>query len=69
MVNGTAAIARSAVLADVLDAPIPKLTMGDNINVSKNLLDAWALFSPKSVHSIVIGCNMGMKEITYLVFF
>ena len=43
MVDGTAAILRSTMLADVLDAPVAKLAMGDNVNVGKDLLNAGAL--------------------------
>lgn len=43
MVDGTAAVLRSAVLTDVLDAPVAKLAMGDNVNVGKDLLNAGTL--------------------------
>jgi len=32
MVDGTATISWSAMLADMLDAPVAKLTVGDNID-------------------------------------
>jgi hypothetical protein len=43
MVNGTAAVSWSTMLADVLDAPVAELAMSDNVNACKNLLDARAL--------------------------
>lgn len=45
MVNGTATISWGAMLADVLDAPVAELTMGDDINASKHLIDAGTLLS------------------------
>ena len=32
------------MLADVLDAPVAKLTMCNNINAAENLVDTWTLF-------------------------
>jgi len=43
MINGTAAISWSTMFANVLNAPIAELTMGDNVNASENFFDAWAL--------------------------
>lgn len=43
MVDGSAAVRRATMLADVLDAPVSKLAMGDDVYVGKNFLDAWAL--------------------------
>lgn len=43
MIDGTAPVSRSAVLTDVLDAPITELTMGHNVNVEQDLLDAGTL--------------------------
>jgi len=43
MVNGSTTISWSTVLANVLNAPIAKLAMGDNVNASKDLLNAGAL--------------------------
>lgn len=45
MVNGTATISRGTVFANVLDAPVAELTMGDDVNAGQNLLDTWALVS------------------------
>ena len=45
MVNGSAAIRRSTVLADVLDAPVPKLPMSNDVDVGKDLFDAGPLSS------------------------
>lgn len=44
MINGTAPVRRSSVLADVLDAPVAELAVGDDVNVGKDLLDAMALY-------------------------
>ena len=43
MINSTSAISRGAVLADVLNTPVTKLAMGDDIDASQNFLNAWAL--------------------------
>jgi hypothetical protein len=43
MVNGTAAISWGTMLANVLNAPVAKLTMSNDVNASKDLLDAWTL--------------------------
>lgn len=43
MVDGSAAIGRSTVLADVLDTPITKLTVGNDIDTGEDFVDARAL--------------------------
>jgi len=43
MFDGTTFVRRSAVLANVLDAPVAKLTMRDNVNACEDLIDAWTL--------------------------
>jgi hypothetical protein len=43
VVDGTAAIGGSAMLADVLDAPVAELTMGDDVDVCQDLLNARTL--------------------------
>ncbi len=43
VVNGTAAISWSAVLADVLNAPVAELAVSDNIDASKDFLNTWTL--------------------------
>lgn len=43
MINGTAAVRRGTMLANMLDAPVAKLTVRHNIDVGKDFLDAWAL--------------------------
>lgn len=43
MLNGAATIGRGAVLANMLNAPIPELTMGDDIDAGQYLFDARAL--------------------------
>lgn len=48
VVDGTSAVSRGAVLADVLDAPVAELAMGDNIDAGKDLVDAGALTSVRS---------------------
>lgn len=43
VVDGPASVRRSAVLANVLDAPVSELAMRHNIDVGQHLLDARAL--------------------------
>lgn len=43
MINGTTAISWSSMLADVLDAPITELSMGNNINASEDFFNARTL--------------------------
>jgi hypothetical protein len=43
VVESAALIGRGTLLADVLDAPIAKLAMGNNVNVGQDLLDARSL--------------------------
>ena len=37
------------MLANVLDTPIPELAMGDDVDTSKDFIDAWALKDPVSI--------------------
>jgi hypothetical protein len=62
VVNGPAAISRSTVLADVLNAPVAKLTMSNNINACQNLFDARAL-------GIIRIALKERSEGSYLIFF
>lgn len=43
MVNGSAAISWGTMLADVLDAPVAKLAMGNDVNALQDFLNAGAL--------------------------
>jgi hypothetical protein len=43
MVNGSAAVRGGTVFADVLDAPVSKLAVGNNVNVGKHFFDARTL--------------------------
>lgn len=43
VVNRTAAVRGSSMFADVLNAPVAKLTVSHNVNVCENFLDAGAL--------------------------
>ena len=43
MINCTAPVRRSSMLADMLDAPVAELAMRDNVDVGENFLDTWAL--------------------------
>lgn len=43
MINGTAAVRRGTMLANVLDAPVAKLTVRHDVDVGKDFLDARAL--------------------------
>jgi hypothetical protein len=43
MVNGTAAISWCTMLANMLNAPIAKLAVSNDINAGQYLLDTWTL--------------------------
>lgn len=43
MIDGTAPVSGSTVLTDVLDAPVSKLTVGHDVNVEQDFLDAGTL--------------------------
>jgi len=43
VVDSSTAVRRSAVLTDMLDAPVAKLTVSNDINACKNLLNARTL--------------------------
>lgn len=43
VINSPAAVRRSPVLADVLDAPVSKLSVGDQVDVDQHLLNARTL--------------------------
>ena len=43
MVDGAAAVSRGAMLADVLDAPVSKLAMRNNVDVGQDFLDTGTL--------------------------
>lgn len=49
VIDGVVAVRDGAVLADVLDAPVAELTMGDNVDAGKDLVDAGALVLLKAV--------------------
>lgn len=49
VIDGMVAVRDSTVLADVLDAPVAELTMGDNIDAGKDLIDAGTLVILKAV--------------------
>lgn len=49
MVNRAATVSWSTMLADVLDAPVAKLTVGDNVDTIEDLCDARTLRRCKSV--------------------
>lgn len=51
MINRTASILWSTMLAYVLDAPVTKLAMGDNVDAGKHLFDAGSLWSCQSMAS------------------
>ena len=44
MVDGTATVSWKSVLTDVLDAPIPKLTMCNDVDTAQDLIDTRSLF-------------------------
>jgi hypothetical protein len=43
VVDSTAAVGRSSMFADVLDAPVSELAMGDDIDTGKDFVDTGAL--------------------------
>jgi len=43
MISGTTAISRGAMLANMLDAPVSKLAVSDNVNAGKYLFDTGTL--------------------------
>lgn len=43
VVNGAAAVNWYSMLANVLDAPISKLAVSNDVDTSKNFFDAWSL--------------------------
>jgi hypothetical protein len=45
VVNGATSVSGSAMLADVLNAPVAKLTVGDNIDAGQHFVDAGTLLS------------------------
>lgn len=51
VVNGTASIRWSSMLANMLNAPIAELPMRNNIDVREDLFDAWPLY-----HTNVSAC-------------
>jgi hypothetical protein len=51
MISGTTAISWSTMLANMLDAPISKLAVGDNVNAGKYLFDTRTL-AKWLVHSV-----------------
>lgn len=57
MIDGTATVGGGTVLADVLDTPITELTVGHNIDVSKDFLDAGAL------QLALVSCKHGRQRI------
>ena len=49
MIDSAVTIRKSSVLTDVLNAPVAKLAVGNDIDASKNLIDAGALVFIKTV--------------------
>lgn len=45
VIDGSASIWRSAMLADMLNAPVTELAVGDNVNVCKDFFYAGTLFT------------------------
>lgn len=44
VIDGTAAVGGGSMLANVLDAPVAKLSVGNNVNVGEDFLDAGSLW-------------------------
>lgn len=43
VIDGTATVGRSTVLADVLDAPVAKLAVCHDVDIGKDFFNAWTL--------------------------
>jgi hypothetical protein len=43
MINGPATVSWCTMLTNMLNAPIAKLAMSNNVNACENLFDTWAL--------------------------
>jgi hypothetical protein len=43
VINSTAAVAWRSMFADMLDTPVSKLSVGDNVNVGQYFLDTRSL--------------------------
>lgn len=57
VVDGTASVGRGTMLADVLNTPVAKLTMGNNINVGKDLLNTGPLEREFGMSVVFQGLN------------
>lgn len=64
MVDGAAAIRRGAMLANVLNAPITKLPVSNDVDVGKDFFNAGALYGLVSK-----GSGYSINLVTYLVLF
>lgn len=53
------------MLADMLDAPVAELSVGDNVDIGKNFLDAWSL----KVQLVLLNSSIRSRRTTYLVLF
>ena len=60
MIDGSASVWRSSVFTDVLNAPVAKLTMGDNVDIGEDFFNAWTLRSTVSVY----GCHKHFEQHT-----
>jgi hypothetical protein len=53
MIDGATTIGGSAMFADVLNAPIAELSVGDNIDAGQHLVDTWALLPVRRVKAVI----------------
>lgn len=53
MLGGATLVMGSAVLADVLDTPVAKLTVSEYIDLCYNFFDCWSLFAVSIVTMIL----------------
>lgn len=65
VVNRTAAVGRSSMLANVLDTPVAKLSVGNNVNVGEDFFDAGSLGSKMISHPYILKT---LEQERYLVF-
>lgn len=52
MIDGTASISRCSMLTDMLDAPVAELTVSDNVNTCKDLINAGTLSRHESAYHV-----------------
>jgi len=62
MINCPTAIGWCAMLTNVLNAPIAKLSVSDNVNACKHLLDTWTLNRGQCIPSLSVICVLTLSS-------